>query len=136
MRLMLVATLVLISLQVALGEIVGAVANYPTTAVPINSIGALFSAMYSAAGPMIFVHASNGILILLVSIGNVILSRRYHKRSETTSTIAGLVSVAVALIGGYLLAVSDFTNFGGVLLMINSALASYAFFFIALYYTK
>ena len=85
---------------------------------------------------MIFVHATNGILILLVSIGNVILSRRYHKRSETTSTIAGLVSVAVALIGGYLLAVSDFTNFGGVLLMINSALASYAFFFIALYYTK
>ena len=136
LRIMIVVTLVLITLQVALGEIVGAGGNYPSTGTPINSIGDLITAMSNAAGPMIFVHVGNGLLILIAALGTLFLALRYHKRSETTAVVLGFVAVILALLGGYVFADSDFQNGGGIILMVNSALGAYAFFFLALYYTK
>jgi hypothetical protein len=135
LRLMIVATLLLITLQVALGEVVGA-GNYPTTGSSINSLSQLISAMYSAAGVMIFVHVGVGLTILLAAIGTTILARRYHKASETRSSGLGVLCVIIALLGGYVFAVSDFQNGLGILLMVNAALAAYAMYFLALYYTK
>jgi hypothetical protein len=44
--------------------------------------------------------------------------------------------IILALIGGYFFAASDFQNGLGILVMVNAALAAFAMFFIALYYTK
>ena len=133
---MITVTLILITLQIFFGETVGAVASYPSTAVAINSIGDLISAMSSAAGPIIFVHVFNGLLILLAAIGTLMIAMRYHKRSETTMAVLGFISVIIALMGGFIFADSDFANGGGIILMVNGALGAYAFFFLALYFTK
>jgi len=133
LRVMLVVTLLLITLQIALGEIVGAVATYPSTAVPITSLGGLISALLTAAGPIVLVHVANALLILVAGIGSFALALRYHKRSVTISAVLSLVSIVVAVLGGYIFAVSDFANGGGILLMVNGALAAYALLFITLY---
>src|SRR5271157_1216836 len=93
LRVMLVVTLVAMTLQVVFGFIVGGVANYPTSTTNIGSIGDLLSAMWSAAGPSIFLHASWGVLVVLMGLGTTVIARRYSKRNVTTTTLLGLLSL-------------------------------------------
>lgn len=136
LRLMIVATLVIEVIQFVFGEFVGAAATYPANPVPINSLGELFSAMSSTVGPILFVHAFTGLLLFLMTVGTVVAAVRYHKRNVTTSVSAGVLSMLISVLGGYIWASSDFSNGGGILLMVNGALAAYSFLFIALYFTK
>lgn len=133
---MIVVTLVLITLQIVLGEIVGAAATYPTTGMAITSIGQLISVMNSTAGVVLFVHVAVGILILIAAIGTAMIARRYHKPAETRAVGLGILCIILALIGGYIFAASDFQNGLGIILMVNAAIVAYAMLFIALYYTK
>ena len=104
--------------------------------VSIGSIGSLLSAMWSAAGATIMIHALWGLLVLLMAIGTTPIALRYHKRSVTATSVLALVSMVLAVLGGLVWAASDFSNGGGIALIVNGALGAYAFFFLALYYTK
>ncbi len=136
MRLMITVSLVVIIVQVFFGEIVSAAAVYPSTPVQLNSVGDIISAMNSAAGPVLLVHAFFGILVFLSVLGTTVAAVRYHKRSVTRAAALSLVSIVVALLGGYLWASSDFSNGAGILLMVNGALAAFGLLFLTLYYTK
>jgi len=136
LRLMVVATLVVEVLQFVFGEFVSAFATYPTTTTQISSMNDLFSAMESAAGPILFVHAFNGVLLFLMAIGTMVVALRYHRKAITTSAALAVVSMLIAVVGGYVWASSDFSNGGGILLMVNGALGAYSFLFLMLYYTK
>ena len=124
---MLAVTLVFLTLQVVFGFIVGGVAVYPSQAVNFGSIGDLLSAMWSAAGPSIMLHAFWGVLVVLTGAGTAAISLRYHRRRLTTVTILGLLSPLIALLGGLLFALSDFVSGGGILLMVGGVIGAYAF---------
>jgi hypothetical protein len=133
---MLVVSLVIVIVQVFFGEVVSGSATYPAASVQLNSIGDLITAMNSAAGPALLVHAFFGILVLLSVLGTAVIAVRYHKRSVTVSALLSLVSVVLAVLGGYVWASSDFSNPGGVILMVNGALGTFGMLFVTLYYTK
>ena len=130
---MLVVTLVMATLQFAFGEIGSSTANYPTT---VESSVAGYVAALLAASPALLLHAMWGILLLLAAIGTTAMSLRRHKRSLTTSSLLGLVSSLIAVLGGYLWVSSGFSNAGGIIMMVNGGIGLYAFYFIALYFTK
>jgi hypothetical protein len=132
-RVMIVVTLVMATFQFMFGEIGSFTASYPATVG--GSIFGYLSALMSAS-PVLAIHALWGILLFIAAIGTTVLSYKAHKRSVTTSSLLGLVSTIIAVLGGYLWVSSAFTNGGGILLMVNGAIGLYAFYFIALYYTK
>lgn len=136
LRLMIVVSLVVIVLQVFFGEIVSIVVDYPTTPVQLNSIGDVISAMNSAGGTVLLVHGFFGLFVFLSVLGTTVSAVRYHKRSVTRAAVLSLVSIIVAVLGGYVWASSDFSNGGGILLMVNGALAAFGLLFLTLYYTK
>jgi len=133
---MLAVTLIAITFQIFFGGAVAGTATYPTTSVSITSVSGLISALSSAGGPILLIHASLGVLILLMGIGTTFVALRYHKRSVTATTLLGLLSIILAVVGGYLWSSSDFTNTGAIPLMGNAATGAYAFLFLSLYYTK
>lgn len=136
LRVMITVSIVTIIVQLFFGEIVSAVAVYPTTSVQLNSVGDIISAMNSAAGSVLLVHAFFGLFVFLSVLGTTVVALRYHKRSVTRAAILSLLSIVIALLGGYLWASSDFSNGGGILLMVNGALAAFGLLFLTLYYTK
>jgi uncharacterized protein YybS (DUF2232 family) len=135
LQLMLAAVLVAVTLQVVLGEEVSFIANYPVTPVANGSIGSLLSAMWSAAGPSLIIHAFLGVLVVLIGIWTTVVALRYHKRSVTATAVLALVSLVIAILGGFIWASSDFANELGTTLMQNAALVAYVFLLLALYFT-
>lgn len=133
---MVTVSLVVIIVQLFFGEIVSAVATYPATPVQLNSIGDVITAMNSAAGAVLLIHAFFGLIVFLTVLGTTVTAVRYHKRSVTRAAVLSLVSIVLAVLGGYIWASSDFSNGGGILLMVNGALAAFGFLFLTLYYTK
>ena len=71
-----------------------------------------------------------------MGIGVAFSSLRYHKRSVTIMAALDLVTISLALAGGFLWASSDFSNTGAVTLMGSMATIAYAFLFLTLYFTK
>jgi len=136
LRVMITVSLVVMIVQLFFGEIVSAVAVYPATSVQLNSFGDIISAMSSAAGAILLVHAFFGLIVFLSVLGTTVVALRYHKRSVTTAAVLSLVSTVLAVLGGYVWASSDFSNGGGILLMVNGALAAFGLLFLTLYYTK
>jgi hypothetical protein len=132
-RVMIVVTLVMATLQFMFGEIGSFTASYPSS-VGGSVLGYLTALM--SASPVLAIHALWGILLFIAAIGTTVLSFRAHKRSVTTSSALGLISTIIAVLGGYIWVSSTFSNGGGILLMVNGAIGLYAFYFIALYYTK
>jgi hypothetical protein len=133
---MLAVTLIALTLQVVFGFIVGGEANYPATAVGAATIGGLLSAMWSAAGPAIFLHAFWGVLVVLVGGGTAILGVRQHARRVAIASVLGAISLLVALLGGLLFALSDFASGGGLLLMVIGVIAAYASLLAAFSFTR
>jgi hypothetical protein len=133
---MLAVTLIAITLQIFFGGLVAGTATYSATAVGITSVSGLIAALSTAGGPALLIHASLGVLILLMGIGTTFIALRYHKRSVTVTTLLGLLSISLAVLGGYLWSSSDFTNVAALPLMGNAATGAYAFLFLSLYYTK
>ena len=134
LRLSIVATLVLLSLQAWTGDFVNV---FVTTAPsPVQqSISGFFGAV-SGAGPFLVWHAIEGILILLSAVGVLVVSLRYDRRSVKVGALLGLVSVVVAGLGGYLFVLSGFSDGGNSMQMGGSFIAAYALYFITLWYTK
>jgi hypothetical protein len=133
---MLSVILVAVTVQILLGGAVSGIATYPSKPVRIDSVGGLISAISSAGGPALLLHATLGVLIFVMGIGVAFSSLRYHKRSVTIMAALDLVTISLALAGGFLWASSDFSNTGAVTLMGSMATIAYAFLFLTLYFTK
>ncbi len=133
---MLAVILLAITVQILLGGAVSGIASYPTTAVSITSLGGLVSALSSAGGPALLLHATLGVFIFLIGIGIAFASLRYHNRKVSVMAALGLVTISLALVGGFLWALSDFTNTGAMTLMGSMATFAYAVLFLTLYFTK
>ncbi len=136
LRLSIAATLILLTLQLWTGDFVNVfVTTSPAAPAPAQSIGGFFQAVVSGGLFMIW-HGMEGFLILLSAIGVLVVSLRYRRRSVKVSAALGLLTVVVAGVGGYFFVLSGFTAAGSTMQMGGSAIGAYAFYFIALYYTK
>jgi hypothetical protein len=135
LRLSIVATLILLSLQGWTGDFVNV---FVTTSAATNvnqSIGGFFQAVVNG-GPFLIWHGMEGFLILLSAIGVMVVSLRYHRRSVKIGAVLGLITVLVSGLGGYLFVLSGYTAGGNTMQMGGSFEGAYALYFITLYYTK
>lgn len=134
LRLSIVATLILLTLQGWTGDFVNVfVTTSPSTVQ--QSIGGFFSAVFGQ-GAFLAWHALEGILIILAAVGVLVVSLRYSRRNVKIGALLGLLTVLSAGLGGYYFVLSGFSGGGNTMQMGGSFLGAYAFYFITLWYTK
>ena len=135
LRLLIVLTLVLLTVQGWFGDTVNLFA-VPTSPVTVEaSASGLLTAIVND-GPTLIIHTFTGIVILVLSVTVLGFSLRSKPRSIRAPSILGLVMVVSAIIGGTLFVLSGFTNNGVSAQMGGSFIGAYAFYFIELYYAK
>jgi len=135
LRLSIVVTLILLGIQAWTGDFVNVfVTTSPATNVS-QSVGGFFSAVMDG-GLFLIWHGMEGFLILFSAIGVLVVSLRYHRRSVKIAAVLGLITVIIAGLGGYLFVLSGFSNGGNSMQMGGTFEFAFAFYFIALYYTK
>lgn len=135
LRLSIVATLILLTLQGWTGDFVNVFVTTSQAATPSQSVGGFFSTMMNG-GLLLIWHGLEGFLILFSAIGVLVVSMRYHRRSVKIGAAIGLIAVIVAGLGGYLFVLSGFSAPGSTMQMGGAAIGAYALYFITLYYTK
>jgi len=80
---------------------------------------------------------SVGILLSILAVVVLALSFVWSKSTGVRiASVLGLIMVISAAIGGYLFAISGFSNGGNSAQMGGSFIGAYAFYFIALYYSR
>jgi hypothetical protein len=135
LRLLIVATLILLTVQGWFGDTVN-LFGVPTSQVTVEpSASGVLHAVLSV-GPTLIIHAFLGIALLGFAAVVLVFSIRAKPRSVQVPAILGLVMVVSAIIGGTLFVLSGFSNNGVSAQMGGSFIGAYAFFFIELYYTK
>jgi hypothetical protein len=133
LRLSIVATLLLLTLQGWFGDFVNVfVTTTPTASV---SYADITTAIFNQGAGLIL-HALIGFLIFFAGIGALVVAHRHKIRNVTIATALGLLAVLSAGIGGILFVTSGFSAGGSSMQMGGSYIAAYALYFIALYYTK
>ena len=135
LRLLIVATLILLTIQGWFGDTVN-IFLIPTTSPTVDqSASGLYQAIVNI-GPTLFIHAFLGIAILAFGVIVLAFSLRSKPRNVQVPAILGLVMVISAIIGGTLFVLSGFNNGGVSAQMGGSFIGAYAFYFIELYYAK
>jgi hypothetical protein len=135
LRLLIVATLVLLTVQGWFGDTVNLFA-IPTSPVAVeSSASGVFQAIVNV-GPTLLIHAFIGLAILALGIVVLSFSLKSKPRNIQIPAILGLVMVISAIIGGTLFVLSGFTNNGVSAQMGGSYIGAYAFYFIELYFSK
>lgn len=135
LRLLIVATLILLTIQGWFGDTVNLFA-VPTSPVNVeSSANGVFQAIVNV-GPTLIIHAFIGLAILALGITVLSLSLRSKPRNIQIPAVLGLVMVVSAIIGGTLFVLSGFTNNGVSAQMGGSYIGAYAFYFIELYFSK
>ncbi len=131
-RILLALTLVLTTIQGVIGGPLAGGVGGGFQIASSASFGAVLSAILGSSGLLIF-HAFEGALILVLAIAVAVFSFRYRGRNVRTFGVLSLVAALVAFIGGYL-------HIGGSQaggpIMGEAFIATYAFLFMTLYYTK
>jgi hypothetical protein len=135
LRLSIVATLILLTVQSWTGDFVNVFVTTSPASSPSQGLGGFFSAVMNGGLLMIW-HGMEGFLILLSAIGVLAVSLRYRRRSVKAGALLGLIAVVVAGLGGYLFVLSGFSAAGNTMQMGGAAVGAYALYFITLYYTK
>jgi len=136
-RIFLIFVLVILAIQGWFGDTVNIFYAPPNgTTPPPYSISGFFSAVNSLGFTLIW-HTWEGILLLVLSIVLFALSFAWSKsRAVRITSGLGLISVFSAALGGFLFVMSGFSNGGNSAQMGGSFIAAFAFYFIALYYSK
>jgi hypothetical protein len=135
LRLLIVTTLILLTVQGWFGDTVNlfAVPGSPVT-VEASANGVLQAVLN--VGPTLIIHAFLGLAILAFAGAVLAFSLKAKPRNVQVPAILGLVMTISAIIGGTLFILSGFSNNGVSAQMGGSFIGAYAFFFIELYYTK
>jgi cytochrome bd-type quinol oxidase subunit 2 len=110
-------TVIVVAIQVVLGFAAGGITVYPATSSSFSSISDFFSALSTAGGPVLLIHAAFGVLVFLTALVTGIRAIRHPKRLVKIASVLGLIFVLVALLGGILWSTSDFANQAGPGLM-------------------
>jgi hypothetical protein len=134
LRLLIVVTLVVLSIQGWTGDFVNLFSVFP-----IGAVNSSFSGMLIAleeAGQLPFYHAFEGFLLVAFSLVVLILSFQTKIRNAKIASIVALAAVVSATIGGILFVLSDFQDNGNSMQMAGSFIGAYAFYFLELYFTK
>ena len=135
LRLSIVATLILLTLQGWTGDFVNVFVTTSPATTPAQSLGGFFSAVMNG-GLLLLWHGMEGFLILFSAIGVLVVSLGYRKRSVKVGALLGFVAVVVAGLGGYLFVLSSFSASANTMQMGGASIGAYALYFITLYYTK
>ena len=137
-RILLVATLAVLSVQGWLGDVVNLFVA-PTTAQtpPPQNPSGFFQGVASLNSLPLSWHAFEGIFLFLLAVSVLALSFKWSKsRAVRISAILGLFFVFSAALGGYLFVLSGFGAGGNSAQMGGSFIGAYALYFVALYYAK
>jgi succinate dehydrogenase/fumarate reductase cytochrome b subunit len=129
-----VAILVLLTVQGYTGGFIVLFALFPT-AVKLTISG--FYQALSEARLLTVYHASEGLVLVLISILIVALAFRYHSNNGVrVSAVIGMAAVVSAAMGGILFVLSGFKNEGDSAQMAGSFIGAYASNFLVLYFLK
>ena len=125
LRLSVVITLILLSVQAWTGDFVNVFVTTSQTPVQ-QSVSGFFGAV-SDAGPFLEWHAMEGVLILMSAAVVLAISLRRDRRSVKVGALIGLITVEFAAFGGNLLVLSGFGDGGKSKQMGGSFIREYAF---------
>jgi hypothetical protein len=135
LRLLIVATLVLLTVQGWSGDTIN-IFMIPTTPPTVEqSASGVLQAIINN-GPTLIIHAFIGIAILAFAIVILAFALREKPRNVQIPAILGLAMVVSAIIGGILFVLSGFSNGANSAQMGGSFIGAYAFYFIELYSAK
>jgi hypothetical protein len=134
LRILIVVTLVVTTAQGWTGDTANLfVTTY--TASASSSLGGIASTI-AGAGPFLIWHASEGVLILALSLTVLAFSLRSKPKSVKICASLGTLMVVSAGIGGLMFVSSGFQSAAASAQMGGSFIGAYAFYFMELYYAK
>jgi amino acid permease len=134
LQLLVVATLVVLTIQGWTGDFVNLFAVFPIGAVN-SSLGGLLQAL-QGAGQLPMYHAFEGAILVAFSVVVLIFSFQSKIRNAKIASIIALAAVVSATIGGVLFVLSGFHDNGNSMQMAGSFIGAYALYFLELYVTK
>jgi len=132
LRVLIAVILIVLTVQGWTGDTANIFVTTSTTSASSSLGGALRT--ISAAGPILIWHASEGALVLALSLAVLSLSVRAKPKSVRICAILGTFMVVSAGIGGLSFVLSGFQYGGGSAEMGGSFIGAYAFYFMELYY--
>ena len=135
LRLLIVATLILLTVQGWFGDTVN-IFLIPTTPPTVEQSASGLLQSITSIGPVLVVHTFMGLAVLAFAIIVLAFSLRSKPRNVQVPAILGLVMVISAIIGGIFFVLSGFSNGGNSAQMGGSFIGAYAFYFIELYYAR
>ena len=131
-RILLVGVLGLLTLQGWSGDTVN-IFFAPSSGVTPTG----FFSQVESLGSLAVLHMSVGIILSVLAVVVLVLSFVWsNSRGVRIASALGLLMVISAAIGGYLFVTSGFSNGGNSAQMGGSFIGTYAFYFIALYYSR
>jgi hypothetical protein len=133
---MTILNIVLLSIQGWSGDAVNLFAVFPSGSV--SGMGQFFSSLAAAGpGPLASLHAVEGILVVLISVGIAVVSfTRSKSRNLRVVAVLGLLFVISAAYGGYAFVLSGFLDNASSAQMGGSFIGTYAMDFLVLYFLK
>ena len=135
LQVMLIATLVLLTIQYELGMEVNLSPDLPNLAPFDFSLIKISDALH-LAGPVALAHAGLGVLLTLLSMLTLVLSLRSRTRSVQIWGSLGFLSMFVAMTGGILFTLSGFQEDHYSAAMASNFILVFIFYFLELYCLK
>lgn len=135
LRVMVVSTLILLSVQYELGMYINLSPNLPELAPFGFSLMKISEALH-LAGPVALAHAVLGSLLTLLSTLNLIFSLKSRIKSVQIVGGLGFVTMLVAMAGGILFTLSGFTEDHYSLAMASNFILTFTCYFLELYVLK
>ncbi|MHB1909019.1 MAG: hypothetical protein ACYCQJ_09150 [Nitrososphaerales archaeon] len=136
-RILLIAILVMLSVQAWFGDFVNIFAAPSNgTSPPVQSLEGLISGIESLGFPLIW-HAFEGLVLIGIALALLVLSFIWsNSRAVRISAILAFFFLIAAAIGGALFVLSGFSSGGDSMQMGGSFVGAYAMYFVTLYFAK
>lgn len=135
LRVMVVSTLILLSVQYELGMYINLSPNLPELAPFGFSLMKISEALH-LAGPAALAHAGLGSLLTLLSTFTLIFSLKSKVKSVQIVGGLGFITMLVAMAGGILFTLSGFREDHYSLAMASNFILTFTFTFLELYLLK
>lgn len=135
LRVMVVTTLILLTIQYELGMDINLSPNLPELRPFGFSLMKISDALH-LAGPVALAHAGLGSFLTLMSILTLILSLRSKIKSVQIFGSLGFLTILLALTSGVLFTVSGFQEDPYSLMMASNFMLTFIFYFLELFFLK
>jgi hypothetical protein len=136
LRILFVAVLVILTAQGWFGDTTNLFVKTSSASQIPFTLGAIITRI-ETYGPILIWHATEGLILLILSLITIALAFAWsNKLSVRIMSILGSAMVISAVVGGLSFVVSGFTAAGSSAQMGGSFIGAFAFYFMALYFTK